>query len=114
MLVDVERLSSRLVLLPQQGASPIPRVECAMPGSSKAQACYVAAWSLPRCFGLLEEATDEWLWLLVPDDLLVHLSSTTTCAPAVRVQLVPLESLLELGEAFTILIKLGLELSQLR
>ena len=57
---------------------------------------------------------DEWLWLLVPNNLLIQLSSMTTHASAVRVRLVLLESPLELAEALAILVKLGLELSQLR
>jgi len=46
--------------------------------------------------------------------MLIHLSSTTTRTPVVRMRLVSLESLLELGEELAILVKLGLELSQLR
>ena len=51
---------------------------------------------------------------LVSDDLLVHLSSATARTLAMWVWLVSLESPLELSEVLTILVKLGLELSQLR
>jgi len=52
--------------------------------------------------------------LPVPDDLSVHLSSPSADTYARRVRQVLLKDLLEQNEALTILIKLRLELSQLR
>jgi len=54
------------------------------------------------------------LWLPVPDDLSVHLSSPSADTSAKRVRQVLLKDLLEQDEALTILIKFCLELSQLR
>ena len=50
------------------------------------------------------EAADERLKFLIPDDLSVHVSSTTTRAPAVGVRLVSLKGLLKLAEVLTILV----------
>ena len=50
------------------------------------------------------EAADERLRFLIPDDLSVHVSSTTTRAPTVRVLLVSLEGPLKLAEALAILV----------
>ena len=69
-----------------------------------------------RCHNILScsrEVANERLWLLISDNLSVHLLSTTTRASAVRVRLVLLEVPLELGEAFAVLVELGLELPQL-
>ena len=75
-----------------------------MPRSSRAQACCVAAWLLPRCSDQLEGTAYKRLRLLVPDNLSVHVSSTTARAPAVRVRLVSLEGPLKLAEALAILV----------
>ena len=45
--LDVERPSSRLAELPPLEADFAPRLECVVLRSSRIQACYVAAWSLP-------------------------------------------------------------------
>jgi hypothetical protein len=52
----------------------------------------------------LRETTYERLRLFVPDDLLVHVSSTTARAPAVRVRMVSLEGPLKLAEALAIIV----------
>ena len=54
---------------------------------------------------------DGLLWLRVPDDLSVYLSSSCTDTSAWRVRQVLLKDLLEQDEALTILVKLCLELS---
>jgi hypothetical protein len=56
------------------------------------------------------EAADRWLWLLVPDDLTIHLSSSTAHAFGVRMWLVSLEGPLELSEALAVFVELGFEL----
>jgi len=53
-LLDVEKLSSRPAELPLLGEEYAPRLEFATLGSSRAQACYVAASSPPRRSGLLK------------------------------------------------------------
>jgi hypothetical protein len=52
--LDIERLSFPSIVLPPRGADPTPCLECAVLGSLKGQACYVAAWLLLRCSGRLE------------------------------------------------------------
>jgi len=54
---------------------------------------------------------DGLLWLYVPDDLSVYLSSSSTDTSARRVRQVLFEDLLEQDEALTILVELCLELS---
>ena len=56
------------------------------------------------------EAGDKWQWLLVFDDLMIHLSSTTVRAFGVRMRLVSFEGPLELSEALVVLVELGFEL----
>jgi len=57
------------------------------------------------------EMADRLLWLCVPDDLSVYLSSASADTSARRVGQVLLEDLPKQDEALTILVKLGLELS---
>jgi len=53
-LLNIEMPNSLLTELPPLEAEFAPRLECAVLGSSRVQACYVAAWLLPRRSGLLE------------------------------------------------------------
>ena len=110
LLLDVEMPNSLLAELPLLEAEFATRLECAVLGSSRVQACYVVAWSLPRCSGLLDETADGLFWLPVSDDLSVHFSSSSARASAMRVWLVVFEGPLELGEALAILVKLRFEL----
>jgi len=67
-----------------------------------------------RCHYVLacsRETADGLLWLCVPDDLSVYLSSSSTDTFARQVRQVLLKDLLKQDEALTILVKLGLELS---
>ena len=53
-LLDIEMPNSLLAELPPLEAEFAPRLKCAVLGSSRVPACYVAAWLLPRRFGPLE------------------------------------------------------------
>jgi len=103
LLPVIEKPSFRLVELPPPGAKSVLRLEFVELGSSMALACCAAALSPPLHSGLL--------WLCVPDDLSVYLSSTSADTSARQVWQVLLEDLLEQDEALTILVELGLELS---
>ena len=85
-----------------------------MLGSSRAQACYVVAWSLPRRSGSLEEIGCRLFWFPVFDDLPVLFSSPPARTSAMRVWLVLLEDPLELGKMLAIFIEFRFELSYLR
>jgi len=60
------------------------------------------------------ETADRLLRFCVSDNLLVHLSSPSADTSARRVRQILLQDLLEQDKALTILVKLGLEFSQLR